>query len=1089
MKRFMLMLAFILCIGIVPYASAEKVEEKSHTETPDALMLRFPDVSADSIVFAYAGDLWIVPKEGGVARRLSSPNGNEQFPKFSPDGSEIAFSGNYDGNTDVYVIPSEGGPPKRLTHHPDDDLVVDWYPDGRNILFRSNMMSPSSRYNRLFRQPVEGGIPEALPLPYGELGSFSPDGRKLAFQYQPPMPGTWKRYRGGMASNIWIYDADEQSLEKLTDFEGTDALPMWHDNNIYFISDRGKENRLNIWVYDTKSGEKRQLTKFSEYDVKWTSLGPEDIVFENGGRLFLLNLGDESVKEVEVEVPYDLPEMRPQLKDLSKYIDNFSISPTGKRALFEARGEVLTVPAGEGVVRNLTRTSGAAERYPAWSPDGRYVAYFSDESGEYELYYRPGDGEGEAKRVTKNGAVYRYKPVWSPDSKQIAFSDKTGGLYIVDMNTGSPKLVDKDERELISAYSWSPDGKWLAYTRKMQNGLKSVFLYDTQTGKSRRVTSNFYNDSTPVFDPEGRYLYFYSDRSFTPVYGDMDETWIYPNSTQIYALPLKKATKSPLAPKNIEEDAGNNHNGGDKNEEDGAFGIDFDGIEKRAVKIPVNAGNFGQIDAVNGKIVYLRFPPAGGGHNGPSGVLQFYDLNDGREKTVISNINDYRISSNGAKVIYRSGNKYGIIDLAEGKNPGDGQIDVSRMKVFIDPRLEWSQIFNEAWRIQRDFFYDPGMHGTDWAGVKQRYQQLLPHVVDREDLSYVIGEMAGELNSSHTYIGGGDIEQAEDVPVGLLGADFDLDVKNSAYRIKKIYDGGEFNTDTYSPLGQPGLGVKKGDYLLAVNGRALDVSKDPWAAFQGLGAEVVTLKVSSSPNPKDSRDVVVKLITPEEDQKLRYLEWVEGNLRKVNKATEGKVGYVYVPDTGHAGQNELVRQFTPQIDKEAMIIDERFNGGGQIPDRFIELLDRPTLNYWALRDFKDWKTPTRSQTGPKVMIINGWSGSGGDAFPYYFRKEGLGPLVGTRTLGALIGIGGNPGFIDGGFFTAPSYAFWNSDGRWEIEGYGVDPDYEVDDLPANLNETDDPQLDKAIEVVNGLLEKSPPVKPARPRYEDRSGPG
>ncbi|MEQ9617769.1 MAG: PDZ domain-containing protein [Deltaproteobacteria bacterium] len=1092
MKISLLALIFYLLTACTFAYSWTNNPAKDVKSDPDALMLRFPDVSADEIVFVYAGDLWIVPREGGVARKLTSSRGSEQFPKFSPDGGRIAFSGNYDGNTDVYVISAEGGIPSRLTHHPDDDLVVDWHPDGDHILFRSNMLSPSNRFNRFFSQAVNGGMPEVLPLPYGEFGSFSPDGGQMAFDYYSPMRGVWKRYKGGMASDIWIYKFDDKSVKRLTSYEGTDFLPMWHGNKIYFLSDQGKAHRLNLWVHDLETEETKQITTFTDYDIRWSSLGPKDIVFENGGKLFLLHLADESISEVSVQAPYDLPEVRPRLKDLSRYIENFSVSPTGKRALFEARGEVVTVPAGEGAVRNLTETSGVAERFPVWSNDGKYIAYLSDKSGEYELYLRLSNGEGEETRITTDGGSFRYKPLWSPDSRKIAFSDKAGSLYIVDIDKGVPEFVDKDDHDKIDFYSWSPDSRWVAYTKKMPNGLKSVFLYGADTKNTHKVTTDFYNHNSPVFDPEGRYLYYYSDTSFKPVYGDMDDTWIYPNSTQIYAITLRKDIMSPLAPRDEEEyvsdNSGKISNGDNNKNKGGKVEIDFEGIEERAVKIPVGAGNFGSLSSVKGKIVYLRFPPAGvENHNGPGGTLQYFDLQDRREKTVIPKISDYAVSSSGEKVIYRSGDKFGIIGLAEGKKPGEGQINLSGMKFFIDPREEWRQIFNDAWRIQRDFFYDPNMHGVDWQGVKERYEKLLPFVVSRDDLNYVISEMMGELNSSHTYVSGGDIEEAERVSVGLLGADLELDEKREAYRIKRIYKGGELSADVYSPLGQPGVKVKEGEYLVAVNGNNLDASADPWKAFQGLEGETVTLTLGSEPDSKNPRQITVKLISSGEDKKLRYLDWIENNRKRVEEMTGGKVGYIYLPDTAWQGQNELVRQLTPQAGKEALIIDERFNGGGQVPDRFIEFLDRPTLNYWAVRDFKDWRTPTRSHTGPKAMIINGWAGSGGDALPYYFKKAGLGPLVGTRTMGGLIGIGGNPGLIDGGFVTAPTYAFWNSDGKWEVEGYGVDPDYEVDDLPGNLNETDDPQLDRAVEIILDLLEKNPRVKPERPVYEDRSG--
>ena len=1079
-------LALLILLFSTVYLCASLAEEKSDkNHSPDALMLRFPDVSESEIVFVYGGNVWIAPKEGGVARKLSSPEGRESFPKFSPGGDMVAFSGNYDGNTDIYVMPSTGGIPERLTHHPEDDLVVDWYPDGESILMRSKMISPRDRYHRFFKLPVSGGMPEPLDLPFGELASFSPGGESLAFQYMSRQSNAWKRYKGGTAGDLWIYGLNDGSLKQFTDYEGTDALPMWHGDTIYFLSDRGPEDRLNIWAYDTGSGETRQVTSFAEYDVKWPSLGPGDIVFESGGALYLLNLSDESHKEISVRVPDDLPELRPRLREVSKNIENYSISPTGKRALFEARGEIFTLPQNRGSVRNLTQTSGAAERFPVWSPDGKSIAYFSDKSGEYELYVRPSGGKGEETQITKDGGVYKFYPVWSPDSKKIAYSDRTGRLFIVDTGDKKPVMVTKDERTPISTYFWSPDSRWLTYPIMAENGLKSVMVYDTKAKKEHKLTTDFYNDNSPVFDPGGKYIYFYSDRSFTPVYGDMDDTWIYPNSTGVYALTLRKDTLSPIAPRSDEEVPVDGEKRDENTKE--SVEIDFDGIEGRVVKLPVGAGNFGALRALDGKVVYLRLPKAGASdHGGPDGTLQFYSLEHGAEKTVMPGINGYGLSSDGSKLIYKSGDAYGIADFGEGRNNGQGRLDVSKLRAEIDPREEWQQIYEDAWRIQRDFFYDPEMHGVDWDGVKARYEKLLPYVVDREDLNFVLGEMVGELNSSHTYIMGGDIEETERISVGLLGADFELDEKSGAYKIKKIYGASSNVPDLRSPLKEPGVNVNEGDYLLTVNGKPIDTSKDPWASFQGLTGEVVELGVSKTPKLKDAREILIKPISKDDDRRLRYYTWVEENREKVDSATGGRVGYVYVPDTGWGGQSELVRQFVPQQTKEALIIDERFNGGGQVPDRFIELLDRPLLNFWAIRDYEDWQTPAVSHSGPKVMLINGWAGSGGDALPYYFRKKGLGPLIGTRTHGGLIGIGGNPRFVDGGYVTAPTYAFYNLDGEWDVEGIGVSPDIEVPDLPENINDTDDRQLDKAIEVITEMLEKSPSQRPDRPLYQDRS---
>lgn len=1083
MKKSALLAGIILL-----FISSTTFSQTTEKRQPDALMLRFPDVSADNIVLVYAGDLWTVPLEGGIARRLTSAKGHELFPKFSPDGKTIAFSGNYDGNIDVYVIPTGGGIPKRLTHHPEDDVVVDWYPDGKSILFRSKMMSPLSRFNRFFRESIDGGLPEPLPLAYGELASFSPDGNRMAFQFISAGSQTWKRYRGGMASDIWLYNFLNNTSEKITEFQGTDGMPMWHNNTIYFLSDRGAKEKLNIWAYDLKTKKLRQVTKFDEYDIKWPSLGPDSIIFENGGQLFLLNLKDETTNRIKVEIPSDLPDIRPKQKEVGKSIATLGLSPNGKRAVFEARGEILTVPENRGIIKNLTNSSGIAERYPAWSPDGKFIAYFSDRSGEYELYIRPSDGSGKEIQITNIGKGFPKSPVWSPDSKLIAFSDNIGNLYILNLEDNKPKVIDKDEWDLINSYSWSPDSRWVAYSKKMSNGQGSIMIYDVKQTSKHQVTSDYYDDMSPVFDPTGKYLFFYSNRSFKPVYSDVDDTWIYPNSTEIYAATLRKDIKSPLAPQSDEEETSKNEkNSADENKKENNE-IDFDGFETRVVKLPVDAGNFGRLAAVEGKVVYVRFPAAGSSKpENHEGKIQYYDVNDRKEKTIIQNVDGFAASANGKKLIYKSNSTYGIIDPAEGKRVGDDTIPTDQMKVWIDPLEEWRQIFNESWRIERDFFYDPNMHGIDWQGIKNRYQALLPYVVDREDLNYVIGEMISELNSSHTYVGGGDIEQPEQISVGLLGCDFELDKQNNAYRIKKIYSGGGWDAGVRSPLAEPGLNVSEGEYLLAVNGNPLDTSIDPWYAFQGLANQIVTLSVNSSPTMKGSRDILIKPLSKEDEQELRYLSWVENNRKTVEDKTKGRVGYVFVPDTGTNGQNELVRQFTPQIFKDGLIIDERFNSGGQIPDRFIELLNRPILNFWARRDQRDLQTPTISHNGPKVMIINGWSGSGGDAFPYYFREAGLGKLVGTRTLGGLIGIGTSPNLIDGGFVTAPSYAFWNSDGKWEIEGLGVKPDYEVENSPQEVAAGNDRQLNKAIEVVLDLLEKNHVHTPKRPTYPDRSG--
>ena len=1092
MKRYYLAIAATLMLAAAIFAQTK-------LRKPDALMLRFPDVSKDKIVFVYAGDIWTVSKEGGIASRLSTAAGQEYFPKFSPDGKEIAFTGNYDGNMDVYIMPSIGGIPKRLTHNPSVDFVVDWYPDGKDLLYRSGMFSPSNRFNRLFKESIDGGMPEQLPMKIAEIGSFNSDASKLVFETASLEFRTWKRYRGGWASKLWIYDLKNNTAEQITFDKASDAVPMWHNNSIYFLSDRDENKIGNIWAYDVNTKQLREVTHYTDFDVKWPSLGPDDIVFEKGGEVFLLDLNTEKAHPVNINVPADLPQDRPQLKNLAGLINDYSLSPTGKRALFGSRGEVLTVPEKHGSIQDLTNTSGVAERFPSWSPDGKYAAYFSDKTGEYELYIRLGDGSGEEKQITHDGHYFRYNPKWSPDNKWIAFSDKTGSIYVVNIEDGKTKLVDKDNWDFHVHYNWSPDSKWLTYDKNVNEFSYAVFIYGMEEGKTHQVTTGYYSSNSPVFDPGGKYLYYFSNDNFNPVYSDMDATWIYPNSTSIVAVTLSKDEASLLAPQNDEETVKSDstkeqsEESKSKKKEDKkeksvdsskSVKIDFENIDQRAVKLPVDKGNFSALYAVEEKVLYQREPAAGAAKPGsPSGTVFYYDLKERESKEIISGVNGFDVSSDGKKIIYKSGSTYGIIDVAAGKKVGDGKIETDKMQTWINPREEWKEIFEDSWRIERDYFYDPDMHGVNWEGIKKRYEAMLPYVIDRNDLNYVIGDMISELNSSHTYVGGGDMQQPKSINVGLLGCDYKLE--NGYYRITKIYKGGPWdNVEVRSPLLDPGVDVKEGDYLLSVNGQKIDTGKDPWAAFQSLANETVTLTINSKPSFDDARKISVKPLASE--ARLRNLSWIEANREKVDKETDGRAGYVYVPNTGIDGQNELVRQFTAQYKKEAMIIDERFNSGGQIPDRFVELLNRPVLSYWARRDFHSGQTPTIACPGPKVMLINGWSGSGGDAFPYYFREEKVGKLIGKRTWGGLIGYGDNPQPIDGGFLSAPSFGIWDTTGHWTVEGYGVDPDIEVTDNPAELAKGNDQQLEKAIEVIKEELKENPPKDLHKPPYPDKS---
>lgn len=1062
----------------------------------DAQMLQYPDVSQTHITFTYAGDIWIVSKEGGTAHRLTTAKGVEGFAKFSPDGSMIAFSGNYNGNVDVYVIPSLGGLPKRITHHGMSDRIVDWFPDGKNLLFASSRESGKQRFNQFYKVSKDGGIAEKLPLPYAEFGSVSPDGKKIAFTIISSAFRTWKRYLGGMAADIFIFDFDKMTSENISKNIANDEMPMWKENKIYFLSDRDKNQRYNIWVYDLSTKQNKQLTFFDKFDVRFPSIGENEIVFEAGGLLYLLDLSSEKIREVKVNVVTDGATLLTQNENVEKLIQNFSISYNGSRALFEARGEIFSVPAENGAVINLTQSSGAAERYPSWSPNGKYVAYFSDKTGEYQLTIRDIEKPAEEKVLTSFEDGYRYNIHWSPDSKKLVFIDQSMTINLYDLTTDKLTKVDKQlwyyEGGLRNfTLGWSSDSRYFAYAKDQENRTSAIAIYDTKEGKIRQVTSGFYSDSNPVFDTDGKYLYFLTNRNFTPVYSDFDNTWIYPNSTQIAVVTLSKETLSPIAPKNDtisvkkEDEAKSDEKKSDEKKDDKKdekkikeVKIDFDGFEERVAMLPPSAGNYGNLSAVSGKVIYNRSPNSGSADKKKS--VMFYDLEKREEKTIVDDADAYQISADGKKVLIAKQNSYSIVDVAPDQKL-DKKLPTNQLEMTVNPKEEWRQIFNEVWRLERDFFYDKNMHGVDWKEMKKRYGALIDNAVTRSDVNYIIGELIAELNASHTYRGGGDEEIPSQRAVGYLGIDWELN--NGAYRIKRIVKGAPWDSEVRSPLSASGLKVKERDYILAVNGIKIDVSKDPSSAFEGLADKTVELTINNKPSTDGAWTIVVKTLSDE--TRLRNLEWIESNRKRVEEATDGKIGYIYVPSTGIDGQTELARQFYAQFTKQGLIIDERFNNGGQIPDRFIELLDRKPLAFWAVRDGKNWQWPPVANFGPKVMLINGWSGSGGDAFPDYFRKYKLGPLVGTRTWGGLIGITGAPALIDGGSVTVPTFRMYDPDGDWFKEGHGVDPDIEVPEDPGMLAKGVDVQLERAIQEALRLLKENPPVNPKQPEYEKR----
>jgi tricorn protease len=1060
----------------------------------DARLLRYPAISQHHIAFVYAGDIWVVAKDGGVAQRLSSPAGEEMFPRFSPDGSRIAFTGNYDGNQDVYVIPTMGGSPERITFHPSDDRVIEWGADGR-ILFASARTSEKDRFNKLYRVRPPGGLPEELPLPFGEFGSVSADGRTLAYTHHTGDFRTWKRYRGGFTTDIWLFDLEAKTSKKLPGARSTDTQPLWHGTTLYFLSDRGPRERMNLWAYDTRTEQLRQVTNFLEHDVRFPSIGPSDIVFENGGRLHVLPLAGGEPRAVDVRVVTDLASLNPRTQKVGSLIQSFGIAPTGMRGVIEARGDVFTLPAEHGTPRNLTATSGTAERYPAWSPDGRHVAYWSDRTGEYELTIRPADGSGAERTVTRLGPGFRYRIHWSPDAKTIAFIDQAMRIQLVDVASGRVRQIDRATAWAHGALqnfsvNWSPDSRWLTYHRDLVRGSTAIFLYDRQDGRLHQATSGFYPAREPVFDPDGQYLYLLTNRHFAPAYSSFDNTWVYTNSTVIAAIPLRRDVPSPLAPRVDEEpvrdfaappntDTARNAAPGAAARTPAPVAIDLDDFERRLVVLPPKPGGYGELQAVSGKVLYHRHPRTGSVAADEQQPVVAYDLKERKEETIVDNATTFIVSADGRKMLVRDENSFAIVDVKPGQKL-EKLLAVDALESVVDPRAEWRQIFADAWRLQRDYFYDANMHGVDWDAMRRQYGALLEQAVTREDVNFVIGELIAELNASHTYRGGGDLTQPLRRGVGMLGVDFALE--NGAYRFARIIDGAPWDSEVRSPLRRPGIDVAQGDYLLAVNGIPVDVTKDPWAAFQGMADQTITLTVNRRPDTNGARTVVVETLTSE--GRLRNLAWIEANRRKVEEATGGQVGYIYVPDTGVNGQNELVRQFYGQFGKDGLIIDERFNSGGQIPDRFVELLNRPVTNFWAIRDGVDWQWPPVAQTGAQVMLINEWSGSGGDAFPFYFRKAGLGPLIGKRTWGGLIGISGVPGLIDGGGVTVPTFAIY-SDGEWIIENHGVEPDIEVEADPALTWNGGDPQLERAIQEVQRLMGDNPSVRPARPAYPNR----
>ncbi len=1067
---------------------------------PHAGMLRDPDVSATHIAFRYGDDLWLAPREGGRAVPLASPPGAESRPRFSPDGRILAFMGNYDGDVDIYTLAVEGGEPFRVTHHPFDQQLCDWTPDGRLLFHQSSSRGIASR-RELFTVAATGGLPNRLPVPYGADGAFSPDRQWLAYSPNSTLYyATWKRYVGGTASDIWLFHLGDHRWRTITKWEGSDTTPMWHAETIYYLSDAGPAHRSNVWAFDTATDRHRQITRYAEFDVKQAAIGPGphgggEIILTVGNELVLLALAGETVRRIEVQIPGARPKLRPRLMDVSALLGEFSASPDATRVAVEARGDIWTLPAEHGTPRNLTRTSGVGERFPAWSPDGRWIAYFSDRSGEYELHIVPSDGKGEQRQLTSGSHTFYRDPVWSPDSAHIAFLEKTGDIWLHTLDSKQTRRIATDpwarDRNFLS---WSPDSRWIAFDRASEPAeeIFSIWLYDLAAGKSYQVTSDFYDDRRPVFGRQGNYLYFRSQRSFEPSLSDIEFSFIHENTAVLVAVPLRAEIEPPYRAKSDEQTwAGDDQEVAATAGEDDATAkrieVDFEGFEGRAFQLPVTPGGFGAL-AVNDKnqLIYLRTSARGAARGT---AVHLFDVQDDarKERIIAQGIAAFDLTASGGKLVVRGEGGSGLA-IHEARPDAKGEpVLTAGMLATIDPRQEWQQVFHDAWRLFRDYFYDPAMHQVDWASVRDRYAGLLEDCASRRDVSFLIGEMIAELSVSHARMGrAAPLDEMPEVAVGMLGIDYELD--DGFFRITKIYEGAPWDLQGRNPLRE--AGVHEGEYLIAVNRVPVDTSKDPWASFLGVIAREVILTVSPRPGiGSEAREVVVTPRSARWEWDLRHRHWLEATRRHVAEKTEGRVGYVYIPDFMPAGLNSLVRQYFPQRGKEALIIDQRWNGGGWTPHRFLEILDRPPSMYQVRRDGKDRPVPPFAHFGPKCLLINELAGSSGDTFPWMFRQAGLGKLIGTRTWGGVVGLSGNPSLIDGQRVGVPDIGTYSLDGRWIIEGYGVDPDIEVREDPSQMLNGEDPQLDAAIAEMLRVIETDPYGAPTRPAGPDRRGMG
>jgi tricorn protease len=1067
----------------------------------ETLLLKQPTVSAKEVVFLYAGDLWIAGRDGSNPRRLTAQKGQKAFPQFSPDGNWIAFSADYDGNQSVYIISREGGSPRRLTFHPAANQVRGWTPDGKNVLFASNLNTVSRRITSLYTVSIEGGMPEAYPVDMAFRGTLSPDGKQLAFTRYYESFWTWKGYRGGMTMPIWVLDLATYDHVVIPHENASDTFPCWLGMDVYFLSDRN--HTMNVFHWDAAANKVEQVTFHDDYDVRSLTSGGGVLAYEQAGKVHLYDPQAKKSSALAISITADLPSTRPNYQKAAKYVQNVGISPTGQRALFEARGDIFTVPVKKGDVRNLTHTPGVCERFPAWSPDGQSIAYFSDASGEYDLVIS--DQKGAQKTVISlNKKSFFYHPIWSPDSKKIAFTDKALNLYYVTVETKEVVKVDTDrydhpERTINPV--WSPDSQWLGYCMKLDNQIRAIFIYELATAKITQLTDGMSDARDAAFSRDGKYLFFSASTNYALNTGWLDmSSFERPVRRSLYVTVLSKDDPSPFAPESDDEKAEEKKaepegekpaeaakeekkpEDGEKKPEPVKVKVDIEGLEQRILALPVPEKCYYNLQSAEGKLFFMELPadiPYEMLGSAPSSLNSF-DMKERKADVFVDKAMDYWVSADGKKLMYRCAAPapaFAIVGVEKKPDASEGMLNLDSMEVAVDPKAEWTQIFRDAWRNQRDFFYDAEMHGLDWEAAYQKYLPFLEHVGHRDDLNYLLQELTGEVVAGHMFVAGGDIPNVEPVAVGLLGADYEV-TADGYYRFKHILSGLNWHPELRSPLTEPCVNVKEGEYLLAVNGRPIRSTDNLYHLFEKTAEKVTDLLVGPSADSSEARTVTVKPLADEAE--LRHWNWVEGNRKKVDELSNGRLAYVYMPDTAGDGYLNFNRYYFSQLDKEGVVLDERFNGGGMVADYVIDLLDRKLLSYWATREGNVFTTPNGSIFGPKAMIINELAGSGGDAMPNFFRRRGLGKTVGKRTWGGLIGIYDAPTLMDGGFYTTPRLAIFSPQGEWEVENVGVPADVEVEMTPKLVAAGHDPQLEKAVEVVMAELKAKPFVRAKRP---------